>query len=359
MRKILILAVSMAAMSAAPAVAQVFPSQTTDNSARITQTGNLNSATIDQAVGGIINGQGRAEIIQNTSRATALITQTSATSPRSGGFANTALIDQRRQRTTATVEQIHDYVGSGAAGNNATIVQIAADAQAAILQRGDRNTGTIRQQNGSVAPTASLQQNGVFNRGVIRQEGVNGFVSVSQGNYVPGVGASPITSNARATIDNNGLNSSIYVTQIGFGSEATVMEDGANGLIDIKQFGSLNIANVNQFSTDGTVMIETGSLSQVNTVDVLQEVSDVGSSARVEQTGYYGRTGITQRDTLGLGGGNEVEVTQSGLGTGVDSLLSLVVQDGAANSAMVAQSSAFAQSSVVQTGVGHTSQISQ
>lgn len=359
MRRLLILTASLTVWAAMPAVAQVFPSPSTDNSARITQTGNQNSATIDQVAGGILNGQGQAEIIQNTSRATAEIRQSTATGPRSGGFANTASIDQRRQRTTATVEQIHDYAPANAFGNAATIVQIAADAQAAILQRGDRNTGIIRQQTGSVAPIASLQQNGVFNRGTIRQAGQNGTVIVRQGDFVSGPGVSPITNNARATVDNNGLNADINITQIGFASEATVLENGANGLIDITQYGSVNIANVTQSSTDGSVIIETGALSQFNTVDVLQEASDVGSSASIYQTGYFGRTGITQRDSLGLGGDNEVDVTQSGLGTGADSLLSLVVQDGASNSATVAQSSTYAQSNVVQTGVGHTSQISQ
>lgn len=359
MRKLFVLTASLVVWAGMPAFAQVVPTPSTDNNARITQTGNQNSATIDQAAGSILNGQGQAEIIQNTSRATAVILQSTATGPRAGGFANTASIEQRRQRTNATVEQVHDYAPAGAFGNAATILQVAADAQAAILQRGDRNTGTIRQLLGSVAPTASLQQNGVFNRGTIRQTGQNGTVVVRQGDFVAGPGVSPVTSNARATVDNDGLNADINITQIGFASQATVIENGNNGLIDILQYGSVNIASVTQLSTDGQVRIETGAGSQFNTADVLQEISDVGSATSILQTGYFSRADVTQSDSLGLGGGNDADVTQSGIGTGSDSLLSLIVQDGASNSTTVAQSSTYAQSSVVQTGVGHTSQISQ
>ena len=359
MRKLFVLTASLMVWMGMPAIAQVVPAPSTDNNARITQTGNQNSATIDQVAGAILNGQGQAEIIQNTSRATAVITQSTATSPRAGGFANTATIDQRRQRTNATVEQVHDYAGVNAFGNAATIVQVAADAQAAILQRGDRNTGTIRQLVGSVAPVASLQQNGVFNRGIIRQGGQTGTVIVRQGDFVSGPGASPVTSNARATVDNNGLNAVININQIGFASEATVVENGNSGLIDIVQYGSVNIASVTQLSTDGEVRIETGSGSQFNIADVLQEAGDVGSTASIYQTGYFSRADITQSDSLGLGGGNDADVAQSGIGTGADSLLSFIVQDGASNSTIVAQSSTYAQSSVVQTGAGHTSQISQ
>ena len=357
MKKLLLLAASMSVLSAANAFAQEFPSSSLDNSAMITQTGNLNEATVDQAVDGIINGQGRAEITQNTDRATAAISQTSATSPRADGFANTATIRQTGRRADARVEQIHDYASRF--GNTATVVQAARDTDAEIRQRGDRNTGTIRQVSGAIGSVASLDQNGLFNRATIRQSGAGGTVTVRQGEFEAGSGSSPDAFNSRANVQSAGLNADITVTQFGFGNRATVMEEGINGEIDITMRGGLNEATVSQYSTDGRVVIETGDLSQVNIANVLQEVTDTGSSARIEQSGWYGRTEITQRDSLGLGGGNEADVTQAGYGSGSDALLSLVTQDGASNMARVAQDASLALSTVAQSGIGHFVQVAQ
>lgn len=356
MKKILLIAASVCAMTGAPAFAQVFPAPGTDNSATITQTGNLNEATVDQAVDGIINGQGLAEIVQETSRATASVSQSSVTSPRADGFANTAEIRQTGRRADATIEQIHDYASGF--GNTATIVQTVRDTEAEIRQRGDRNIGTIRQVGGAIGSVASLEQNGVFNRATIRQSG-EGVVTVQQGEFESGSGSSPVTYNARATVDSAGINADIAITQFGFGNRATVTEEGINGEIDITMRGGLNEATVSQYSTDGRVVIETGELSQVNTATVLQEVTDTGSSVRIEQSGWYGRTEITQSDSLGLGGGNDAEVTQAGYGSGSDALLSLVTQDGASNMARVAQDASLAFSSVAQSGIGHFVQVAQ
>lgn len=357
MKKLLILAASAMALSAAPAIAQVFPSPGTDNSAKITQEGNNNQATIDQAVGGIINGQGLAEIIQSRNNARATITQTTATSPATSGFANEALIDQRRNGALATVNQIHDYATGF--GNSATVVQIAANAEGVIRQRGDRNNATLRQLNGSSLPVGAIQQNGINNRAIVRQGGASGYVDVVQGNYVAGPGVSPETIAARTTIDNLGDNSSIFVTQIGQGSQATVYEDGQSGLVNISMYGDFNTADVEQYSTNGVVAISTYGGSFFNTASVLQEVSDFGSSALIDQRGSFAVADVAQRDSGGLGGNNVAEVDQSGAGLGVNSILSTIDQNGGFNAAYVDQASAYAQSSVVQMGTGHTSMINQ
>lgn len=70
MKKLLVLTASAFALSALPAMAQAFPSPNHKNSAMISQIGNLNEATIDQAVNGVINGQAYAEIIQSSNRGT-------------------------------------------------------------------------------------------------------------------------------------------------------------------------------------------------------------------------------------------------------------------------------------------------
>lgn len=357
MRKSLIITASIMVLASGPALAQTFPAPGIDNSAKITQTGNNNEASIDQAINGFVNGQGVAEIIQSSNQGSAAITQTTATSPRPGGFANTALIDQRRARTNATIDQIHDY--QQAFGNEANVTQIAADAQAVARQRGDRNFVNIRQLNGSFQPVASVQQNGIFNRAIVRQRGANGQVIVVQGEYTDAVGASPVSSRSRATIDNDGINADIYVTQIGFGNEATVMEDGINGLIDISMYGDLNITNVVQESTNGTVLVSTQAGSFSNLSDVWQEASDFGSLSSIDQSGSFSNAEVNQRDTLGLGGSNQALVSQSGAGTGANSIYSMIVQNGGSNLANVHQASSYAQSTVMQTGFGHTSQIAQ
>lgn len=355
MTRHLILAASMSVLGFASAHAQEFPSTSFDNSASITQTGNLNEAEIDQAVGGIINGQGRAEIIQTSVRNDASITQTSATSPFGTGFANTALIDQRRARGDASIDQIHDYLVSR--NNAATILQVAPDATASIQQRGDRNTGTIRQLLGAVAPVANIDQNGRTNTAVVEQRGSNGVVEVVQGTFQAGPGASGETFSSRVDIDNDGANAGIFVSQIGFNHNARVIEDGVNGLITITMEGASNAATVTQQSRDGLVEIAT--TGSANIAEVTQAASDEGSIARVIQSGNFAVSEIEQLDDVTGGGLNIAEVNQTGLATGAGNVLSSILQNGGTNMAFVDQASAYAQSDIVQTGTGHLANVAQ
>lgn len=357
MKKYLILAASLSVLGFASAHAQVFPSPTGDNSAKITQTGNNNDARIDQAVGGAINGQSQAEIIQTGNANDAVITQTSATSPFSSGFADSALIDQRRARGDATINQIHDYNTQRV--NNASIVQATADAVASIQQRGDRNTGIIRQFNTALTPIAHVDQNGRFNTAIVRQRGDNGEVEVRQGTFVAGPGASPETLNSRVEVDNNGLNASIFVSQIGITHRAFVFEEGTNGVINITMDGIANNVNVLQESQNGTIDINTESTAFSNFASVTQGASDNGSVALVNQSGYYGDSDIEQLGGTGGAGGNLADVDQSGLGLGTGSIYSTILQNGSANTALVNQSSAYAQSDVFQSGSGHMANVTQ
>jgi hypothetical protein len=347
----------MSVLGMASAHAQVFPSPTFDNSATITQTGNRNSAEIDQAVDGVLNGQGSADIVQTGNANTAVITQTNATNPLAGRFANTAQIDQLRARGDATINQIHDYLASRP--NVATIVQATPDAQATIQQRGDRNTATIRQFTGAAVPIASIDQNGRFNTATVRQRGDNSTVEVLQGTFSDVPGTSPETFTSRVTVDSNGLNANVFISQIGFDQLATVTEDGTNGSVNIQMDGASNDAIVTQSSTDGTVEIVSTGTSFSNLVTVNQEATDVGSSTRVTQTGSFAEASITQLDALSGGGENVAEVEQTGMGTGAGSIFSSILQDGGANTALVTQASALADSTIVQTGIGHTSVVSQ
>ena len=355
MTRHLILAASMSVLGFASAHAQEFPSTSFDNSARITQTGNLNEAEIDQAVGGIINGQGRAEIIQISVRNDASITQTSATSPFGEGFANTALIDQRRARGDASIDQIHDYLVTR--NNAATILQVAPDATASIQQRGDRNTGTIRQLFGAQAPVANIDQNGRTNTAVVEQRGSNSVVEVVQGTFQAGPGASGETFGSRVDIDNDGANAGIFVSQIGFNHDARVIEDGVNGLITITMEGASNAATVTQQSRDGLVEIAT--TGSANIAEVTQAASDEGSIARVIQSGNFAVSEIEQLDDVTGGGLNIAEVNQTGLATGAGNVLSSILQNGGTNMAFVDQASAYAQSDIVQTGTGHLANVAQ
>lgn len=357
MKRYLILAASMSVLGVASAHAQTFPSTTFDNSARITQTGNNNEATIDQAIGGILNGQGNAEIIQNGNRNDADIKQSNATSSIPGRFDNIALVDQRRSRGQATVEQIHDYAIDRP--NDALIIQITPDAVASIQQRGDRNTGTIRQFNTSTAPIANIDQNGRINTAIVRQRGANGQVDVMQGTFVAGVGGSPQTFSSRVEVDNDGTNADIFVSQIGFSHNAFIFENGTNGVINVSMDGVGNTATVTQQSTNGLVDIVSTGSSSANLVNVNQGLSDTGSVARVTQSGRFGDSEIEQVDLVGGGGANLADVDQSGIGTGAGSLFSSILQDGGSNTALVNQASAYAQSDIMQTGVGHVANVTQ
>jgi len=357
MNRYLILAASMSVLGFASAHAQTFPSPSFDNSARITQTGNANDAEIDQAVGGVINGQGSAEIIQTGNGNDASITQTNATSPFLAGFANTALIDQRRARGDASIDQIHDYFLNRF--NNALIVQITPDATASIQQRGDRNTGTIRQLNGSVAPVANIDQNGRTNTAIVRQTGANGVVDVVQGTFNNGAGISPQTFTSRVEVDNDGLNADIYVSQLGNNHNAFILEDGVNGVINVSMAGASNLVTVNQESFNGLVEITSTGTSFSNAVEVIQASSDDGSVARVNQSGGYAGSDIEQLDGVLGGGGNLAEVDQSGFGNGTGDIYSSILQNGGTNTALVDQASTYAQSGIIQTGTGHLANIAQ
>lgn len=356
MKRYLILAASMSVLGIASAQAQVFPSPLNDNSAQITQTGSNNRATIDQADGGLaLNGKGRAEIIQSRNNGNAAITQTNVTSAVAGGFDNTALIDQGRARDIATIDQIHDYASTAA--NVAKITQRSADAIASIKQRGDDNEALVSQINTSVAPVATIEQNGVGNLSRVFQRGANGLVVVRQGSYSDIDGYSGETQNSRVFVDNNGSNADIFVSQIGFGHFADINEAGTNGMITVSMEGVSNDAFVTQNSTNGEVTITSIAGSFANIATVTQDVSDTESTANVTQSGDRAESLIEQRNGVS-GLGNLADVEQSGLGA-VGSIYSSILQDGTSNVAFVTQAGAFALSDIIQTGAGHSANVSQ
>ena len=359
MKRYVILAASLSVLGfASTAHAQVFPSPTGDNSAQITQTGNENRANIDQAIGGLsLNGQNRAQISQIGNRNNATVNQTSANSF-ANAFANTALIEQGRARGIASIDQIHDYAVTRF--NEARILQNSNDAEASIDQRGDRNTARIFQRGLSVAPNASIEQNGRSNIAIVEQRaGASGTVEVSQGDFGGGNILSPQTFTSRVDVDHNGANADIFVTQIGFTHTADVFEDGTNGIIDVRMDGSLNTANVIQESSNGLVAISSTAGSFSNVARVNQDVSDNGSSAFVLQSGSLSVSDIEQLGGTGVSTANFADVVQSGDGLTPGSIESLIVQNGSLNEATVNQSARVAESTVLQTGIGHLASVTQ
>lgn len=358
MKRILTLAVAVAAISAGTAFAQTFPSTTQDNSALISQSGNRHVARIDQVAGGTINGQNRAEIDQGGNRNTADIRQSTAVNPKplGTGFANTALITQRQADNRASIDQIHDYNTLGL--NNADITQATRDSLAEVRQRGDRNSVVLRQRANQTARTAYIDQNGFLNTARVIQESTGGIVRVSQGEFSAGV-SSPITTRGNVVVNSSGLNPDIAVSQLGNGHRATVNEDGTNGIIDISMSGAFNTADVIQESTNGIVDIRSQASSSNNFVDVNQVVGDVGSRTYVIQSGRNSVADILQQDDGGLGGNNLAEVIQTGLGGSAGSIVSDVIQDGGNNRTRVTQANATAASVVAQFGLGHIANVSQ
>jgi hypothetical protein len=362
MKRYVILAASLSVLGFASAAhAQVFPSSTGDNSAMITQTGNQNRANIDQAIGGLsLNGQNSAEISQigNSNNATVNQTSSNSVSPNAVPFLNTALIAQNRARGIASIDQIHDYAVTRF--NEARILQNSNDAEASIDQRGDRNTARIFQRGGSVAPNASIEQNGRSNIAIVNQRtGASGTVEVSQGDFGGGNILSPQTFTSRVDVDHNGANADIFVTQIGFTHNADVFEDGTNGIIDVRMDGALNTANVIQESSNGLVAISSTSGSFSNVARVTQDVSDNGSSAFVLQSGSLSVSDIEQLGGTGVSTANFADVIQSGDGLTPGSIESMIIQNGSLNEATVNQSARVAESTVLQTGIGHLASVTQ
>ena len=292
MRKLLLFSAAAAVISM-PAIAQSFESPNYDNSASITQIGTANDALVDQAVGGIINGQGSAEVLQNGDDNEAKIRQRSFTSPVPAAFDNKALIDQRRDGGTARINQIHDYAATDT--NEARILQVSDDAVAIARQRGDSNFINIRQLGASVTPDALVEQNGNGNRAIVRQRSDGGKVRVFQGDFNSSTGLSAESWNSRVTIDSDGINPDIRVEQYGTRHRATVVEDGFNGRVDIFSEGDFNDATVEQKSADGRVDIASSVGSFDNDATVKQNSSDIGSEATVRQSGINADSLITQQ----------------------------------------------------------------
>lgn len=356
MKKLLLISAA-ATVICLPAAAQGFESPSFDNSASITQIGTANDASVNQAVGGLINGQGSAEVIQNGDDNEATVRQRSFTSPVSGAFDNRAKIDQRRDNGTATINQIHDYAASDT--NEARILQVSDGAKAIARQRGDSNFINIRQLNASVAPDARVEQNGENNRATVRQRSDGGRVRIFQGDFEASAGASPQTFDSRATVRSDGINPFIRVDQYSVGHRTTVDEDGVNGRVRVFSDGYFNTQTVEQYSTDGLVEISTFTDSFDNVANVVQEGSDVGSEAFVTQEGEASDSQITQKDDFGGGGYNTASVSQTGLGFSLGDLSSTILQDGGDNSATVSQAADYAQSVINQIGISHVANVSQ
>lgn len=355
-KKLLFIATAAAAFSAAPAFAQTFPSTSLDNSASITQTGNLNTASIDQAVGGIINGSAQAEVLQQGNRNEATVKQQNLQAM-SVRFANVASVTQIASRATATIDQMHDY---GSYGNNrATINQRRANSVADIDQRGDRNTATIRQLAPSIAPIASIAQNGLRNSATIEQHSNMGQVVVLQGTYTTATGASPDSQWNTATVVSSGTSPDIFVRQGGADNTTDIVENGAFGRIDVNNYGQFNDVVITQSSTNGIIDVFTMTGGFYNSVDVSQAASDSGSEAYVEQSGTYSEALIAQSDSLALGGGNRADIAQTGSALSAGSIFSSITQNGRDNVAVSSQASSIANSVIMQNGSTHSATVTQ
>ncbi len=355
-KKLLLIATAAAAFSAAPALAQGYPSPTLDNSAKISQTGSRNNATIDQAVGGILNGAAQAEITQDGNRNTANVSQQNLQAM-TARFANIATVTQIAARATANVNQIHDY---GTFGNNrATVNQRRADSVATINQRGDRNTATIRQLAPAVAPMGSISQNGLRNTATVEQRSNLGQVVVEQGSFSTAGGLSPDSEWNEVMVLSSGASPDIYVRQGGNDNYTNIVEDGYFGRIDVNNYGRFNDVIITQSSSHGVVDVLTQTGSDFNYASVYQGASDYGSEAYVNQSGDYSEALISQNDPLSLGGENQADITQTGSATAPGGILSEITQNGGANRASTVQASSIANSVITQTGTAHQATVTQ
>ena len=355
-KKLLFIATAAAALSAAPAFAQSYPSPTLDNSAKITQTGDRNNANVNQAVGGILNGAAEAEVIQTGNRNTANVQQQNLQAM-TARFANITSVTQITSRATANVNQIHDY---GTFGNNrATVNQRRADSVATINQRGDRNTATIRQLAPAVAPIASISQNGLRNTATVEQHSNLGQVIVEQGTFSTVGGHSPDSQWNVATVLSSGASPNIFVRQGGNDNNTNIVEDGSFGRIDVNNYGQFNNVVLTQSSSNGAIDVLTQTGSSFNNAAVTQAMGDNGSEAMINQSGRYSEALISQADPLALGGNNQADITQTGNATAAGNIFSQITQSGRDNQASTVQASGLANSVITQTGATHNALVTQ
>ena len=369
MKKLLVSAVSVAAL-AAPAMAQEFVPAEYENSAMIEQIGSANRAITDQTWGGLINGQALSETTQNGDNNIATTFQTGFTST-FGGYENTAEIIQGQNpngngsgdSNEARVRQIHDY-GSGNA-NIARIVQPTDNAFALIRQRGFENDGQIIQARASSSANATLDQNGNNNFTRVVMRSTNGNVEIEQGRF-RGIGnatGSPAESTFnRAIVRSFGVNDDIYVEQYGSTNRATVdvTDTAVNGSVTVRTDGFFNDVTIEQAGVSGTITVNQNQLVLLgdNTATVRQASGDFGSDATINQDGYLGVSTIIQGDLGGSLFSNDNTATATQTGSSV-SAESSILQTGSSNTATVTQATAAAMSNVTQMGVSQTANVSQ
>lgn len=361
MKRFFLSAVSYVAIAAAPAMAQQAPALDGNNTSIINQRGSGNTADVNQAVGGTTNNAGYSSIEQlrgvaaSANNSTATVRQSQGSLRMANGqYANSSVIEQRRDNDVAFVNQIHDYATS--VENSSTIRQLSDDATASVRQRGDGNTATITQRFGSVSAIGRIEQNGEGNDATITEVNNGGSVVIRQGTWVgPAAVGIPDSFDNRATVVSAGFDPFIRVNQFGSLNNARIDEDGIDGTVRVDTDGVLNRVNVNQMGTDNAVDVDQLDIGFRNNVEINQEASAQDSLAKVEQSGYQAQAEITQQG----GSLNRAFVSQSGLGAGPGDILSTVLQDGASNSATVDQFADSALSGISQMGSMLTATVSQ
>ena len=369
MKKLLVSAVSVAAL-AAPAMAQEFVPAEYENSAMIEQIGTANQAITDQTWGGLINGQALSMTTQNGDSNRATTFQTGFTST-SGSYENTAEIIQGENPAgngsgvgnEARVRQIHDY-GSGGA-NNARVLQPTDNGFAVLRQRGFDNDARITQTRASANAIARVDQNGNNNFARVIMRSTNGDVDIDQGRFrgVGNISGAPAESTFnRAVVRSFGVNDSVFVEQYGSTNRATVdvTDTAISGIVNVRTDGFFNDVTVEQAGQSGTINVNQNQLVMLgdNTATVRQASGDFESSATINQDGYLGVSTIIQGDLSGSlsSSNNEATATQTGSSMSAESS---ILQTGSMNTANVTQATAAAMSTVTQMGVSQTASVSQ
>ena len=92
---------------------------------------------------------------------------------------------------------------------------------------------------------------------------------------------------------------------------------------------------------------------------IVEGINYVTKHVRVGQSQRGTKTGGIETVEAPIHISNVAVVDQTGTGASAGSIFSSILQDGGANTALVSQASALADSTIVQAGRGHTSIVSQ
>lgn len=258
------------------------------------------------------------------------------------GYGNDANVTQTGYTNSSNVDQDGKIYGIGNGGdeNSATVLQVGISNQSMIKQHGDYNTGSVDQDGWYNSASqdvgvgyaefnqASAYQRGGMNTSMQIQRFDNNEASVTQ----IGAGFLGYGNNYAKQDQRSGANavdgSDAVIFQFGYDNRAIQKQRGSGNVADSFQWGTNNYSKETQTSVAG------GSFANMSYVT--QFGDDHSAIVKQNSVGANNFSDILQTNLLGVGG-NTATVTQDALTGGNNSY----VEQHGANNATITQTGGF------------------